>query len=128
MRPKARFHVPLRVEHSTKCAPRTGAGLFGTLGPVTRQAQAAAQAERLAAEVRLHFRLPADTVVLASELECSLPGCPPLETVIAFWTGNAQRHHCKVFKPLQQVSTDDLPPWWMKDALAALPDWACDCC
>jgi nitrate reductase delta subunit len=97
--------------------------LFGTLSPVTAQS-----AEALATVVRQHFRLPADTVVLASELECALPGCPPLETVIAFWTGDGRRHHCKVFKPLAQVRVDDLPPWWMKDALAAAPEWACDCC
>jgi hypothetical protein len=27
-----------------------------------------------------------------------------------------------------QVSVDDLPPWWMKRALAVSDDFACDCC
>ena len=106
--------------------------MFGTFAaePQLAAAQSAAFA-RVRAEVREHFRLDAASVVMVSELQCALPGCPPLETVIAFWTGDAanpQRHHWKVFKPVQQVQREDLPPWWMKDALVAPPDWACDCC
>jgi hypothetical protein len=71
--------------------------------------------------------------VMVTELVCALPGCPPLETVITFWLdssngGEPQRHHYKVFKPVQQVTIADLPPWWMKDALASPPDWVCACC
>ena len=85
---------------------------------------------RVEAEVRAHFRLPPEASVLVTELVCALPGCPPLETVIAWWSGAAEplRHHCKVFKPVQQVSAADLPPWWMRDALAVPPDWAGGCC
>ena len=89
---------------------------------------------RVEAEVRLRLRLPATTTVLVTELACELPGCPPLETVIAFWLGEGEddgeplRHHYKVFKPVQQVTAADLPPWWMKDALAVPPDWVCACC
>lgn len=102
--------------------------MFGTFAPNPQQDAALARVE---AWVRERFRLPAGTAVLVTELACALPGCPPLETVIAFWTGSdsdALRHHHKVFKPVQQVSEDDLPPWWMKDALAVPPDWACSCC
>jgi hypothetical protein len=113
--------------------------MFGSFAHSPQQDAALARVERA---VRARFRLPADTTVMVTELVCALPGCPPLETVIAFWTSdsggtstststsrsNPQRHHYKVFKPVQQVSDDDLPPWWMKDALAALPDWACACC
>lgn len=78
--------------------------------------------------MRERFRLqPADTV-LVTELACALPGCPPLETVVAFWTADAVRHHYKVFKQVQQVLPDDLPPWWMKTALAAPLEGGCDCC
>ncbi len=100
-------------------------------GSFTRNALQDAALARVEVEVRARFRLPAQTSVLVTELVCALPGCPPLETVIAFWTGNSNdvlRHHYKVFKPVQQVTEADLPPWWMKDALAALPDWACACC
>jgi nitrate reductase delta subunit len=49
---------------------------------------------------------------------CSLPGCrPPLETVVAFWSAGNTRHGFKLFKPVAQVSEDDLPPSWMKNAL-----------
>ncbi len=102
--------------------------MFGNFAASPQQKTALARVE---AEVRACFRLSPDTSVLVSELACALPGCPPLETVIAFWTGggnDALRHHYKVFKPVQQVTKADLPPWWMKDALAVLPDWACTCC
>lgn len=111
--------------------------MFGSFVPSPQQDAALARVE---AEVRLRFRLAASTTVLVAELVCELPGCPPLETVIAFWSGEGRgeseseidteplRHHYKVFKPVQQVTEADLPPWWMKDALAALPDWVCACC
>lgn len=100
-------------------------------GSFAAQPQQDAALVRVEAEVRARFRLPPETTVMVTELVCALPGCPPLETVIAFWTGSgddALRHHYKVFKPVQQVTPGDLPPWWMKDALAVPPDWACSCC
>ena len=78
---------------------------------------------------RERFRLAEDETLSVAEVECSLPGCPPIETVIVFWTqGGAQRHHYKVFKPLAEVTADDLPPWWMKDALAVSDEFECSCC
>ena len=99
--------------------------MFGSIVRSTPQAAALA---RIEAWVRERFALQRQEVVLVSELACQLPGCPPLETVIAFWTVDARRHHYKVFKPAQQVQADDLPPYWMKDALAVAPDYACECC
>jgi nitrate reductase delta subunit len=102
--------------------------MFGTLAQGPLHDAAVAQVE---AWVRERFRLPPEATVMVSELACQVPGCPPLETVVAYWTdsaGEAVRHHLKVFKPVQQVQPDDLPPWWMRDALAVPPDWACDCC
>jgi nitrate reductase delta subunit len=102
--------------------------MFGTLAQGPQHDAAVAQVE---AWVRERFRLPPEATVMVSELACQVPGCPPLETVIAYWTdpaGEAVRHHLKVFKAVQQVRPDDLPPWWMRDALAVPPDWACDCC
>lgn len=99
-------------------------------GNFVSNAQQDAALARVEVEVRQRFRLPIATSVLVTELACELPGCPPLETVIAFWLGDGEplRHHYKVFKPVQQVTDADLPPWWMKDALAVPPDWACACC
>ena len=73
------------------------------------------------------FALGEDTAILVAEVACAVPGCPPLETVIAFWA-NERRHHTKVFKPVAEVIEDDLPPRWMKDALAVPDDFECDCC
>jgi hypothetical protein len=33
-----------------------------------------------------------------------------------------------VFKPVGEVTDDDLPPRWMKDAIAVPDDFECDCC
>jgi nitrate reductase delta subunit len=102
--------------------------MFGTLAQGLHHDTAVAQVQTWTRE---RFRLPPEAVVMVSELACQLPGCPPLETVIAFWMAPADgalRHHHKVFKPVQQVQPDDLPPWWMRDALAVPPDWVCDCC
>ncbi len=102
--------------------------MFGSFTPSAEQDVALA---RVQAWVRERFSLAPGDAVLVTELACALPGCPPLETVVAFWTGAADatlRHHYKFFKPVRQVQPDDLPPYWMKDALAVPPDWAGDCC
>ena len=99
--------------------------MFGRLKPQPELAEAA---QRVAGWTRERLRLPQDAIVSVSEVVCELPGCPPLETVIAFWTGADQRHHYKIFKPLRQIVADDLPPWWMRDALSVPPDYLCDCC
>jgi hypothetical protein len=83
---------------------------------------------RVKSYVRDRFKLGPEDVVMVNELECSLPGCPPLETIIAFWTEDTQRRHYKIFKPVREVVEDDLPPSWMKNALIVLDGMGCDCC
>ncbi len=83
--------------------------------------------ERVKEWTRARFKLSAETAILVSELECRLPGCPPLETVIAFWE-NDKRHHFKLFKPVTQVAPDDLPFTWMKSELIVPDDFSCECC
>jgi hypothetical protein len=83
--------------------------------------------ERVRGWAKTRFALGGDETVMVSELACRVPGCPPTETHVAFWTA-AGRHHFKIFKPLQQVSEDDLPPAFMKNALIALEGFDCDCC
>lgn len=68
-----------------------------------------------------------DTVMIA-EVACAQPGCPPLETVVTFWTGTGERHWFKVFKPVADVVLDDLPPAWLKDALYAADPVDGACC
>ena len=77
---------------------------------------------------RARFRLPEDATILVTELACAVPGCPPVDTVVAFWTEGDRRHHFKVFKPAAEVTEDDLPPGWMKDRLVADEVFGCPCC
>ena len=87
----------------------------------------AAAADRVRAWTRERFGLPEDAAIMVAEVTCAVPGCPPLETVIAFWT-DSTRHHFKVFKPLDQVVVEDLPPAWLKSALADMEGIGCECC
>jgi hypothetical protein len=82
--------------------------------------------DRVREWVRERFRL-GDDAILVAEVACAVPGCPPVETVIAFWS-EERRHHFKVFKPVAEVSADDLPPRWYMGALAVPDEFQCDCC
>jgi nitrate reductase delta subunit len=92
---------------------------------------AAEAVERVREFVRRRFDLSAEAPIMVSEVECSLPGCPPLETVVAFWTKADQgekRHHFKLFKRLAEVGYDDLPFAWLKDTLVVPEGFGCECC
>jgi hypothetical protein len=77
---------------------------------------------------RKQFRLDAGHPVTVEELAATERGFPPRETRITFWTGNDLRHQYRVFKPAQDVTQMDLPPWWMKDAIIVDEFPFCDCC
>ncbi len=91
-----------------------------------RSAAHGAAVSRVQAWTRQRFALADDCTIFVAEVACGLPGCPPVETVIAFWTAPDRRHGFKVFKPIEAVVEDDLPPSWMKDAIVA--DETADCC
>ena len=80
---------------------------------------------RVKAFTRERFSLDEEVAVMVSEIACGLPGCPPLETVVAFWTAPDRRHQFKVFKRVADVLEDDLPPYWMKDAIVSDGDTSC---
>jgi hypothetical protein len=82
--------------------------------------------DRVREWVRERFSL-GEAAILVAEVACAVPGCPPIETVIAFWS-EERRHHFKVFKPVAEVTDDDLPPYWMRNALAVPDEFECDCC
>ena len=84
--------------------------------------------DRVREWTRARFDLPEDAPVLVSEVACGLPGCPPVETVVAFWSADATRHQFKMFKPVQGVVADDLPYAWLKDALVVPEGFEYDCC
>ena len=58
---------------------------------------------------------PEDSIMV-SELTCTEPGCPPLETVVARLRGGTRPLSIKVHKPVFEVTPADL-----RQALAALP-------
>ena len=84
--------------------------------------------ERVGGWTRERFALPVDAPVSVTQIACQQPGCPPLETVVAFWTEGTRRHHFKVFKPMTAVAPDDLPYAWQKNSLANRDGEGCDCC
>jgi nitrate reductase delta subunit len=97
------------------------------LGFTRKSPDTDAALDRIRAWTRARFALPVDQTVMVSELACAVPGCPPIETHVVFWS-DLGRHHFKIFKPLAEVAEDDLPPAFMKNALVALDGVDCDCC
>jgi nitrate reductase delta subunit len=93
----------------------------------TRTSAESGALDRVRDWTRARFKLADLETVLVSQIACGVPGCPPVETHVVFWT-DAGRHHFKIFKPLAQVSEDDVPPAFMKNALVALEGFECDCC
>jgi nitrate reductase delta subunit len=89
------------------------------------RAEAAARLKRWTRE---RFGLAGDSAVLVSELESATPGFPPLTSVVSFWTGDGRHYHFRVFKPLEAVAEDDVPPSWYREALAFTPGIDCGCC
>ena len=97
------------------------------LRPFGSDPTAAEALERVRTWTRERFGLAAEAPVLVAEVACSLPGCPPLETVVGFWSDADVRHHFKIFKRVTDVVRDDLPPGWLKDALVVDPSAECAC-
>jgi nitrate reductase delta subunit len=85
-----------------------------------------ARVERVQSWTRQRFRLPAEAAVLVSEMACTLPGCPPLETVVAFWTQDDRRHQFKLYKPMKDLRYDDIG--WLIGSMASHEGASWDCC
>ena len=81
--------------------------LLVDLGLTKKTPGISAEQERVRTWAREHFNLPEDETIMVSELPCSDPGCPPVETHLVFWKQGG-RHQFKVFKPLAEVVPDDL--------------------
>ena len=52
--------------------------------------------------------LPPDPMLMVSELQCSEPGCPPLETVIAILDGPGRRRQVKLHKSTAEITASDV--------------------
>jgi len=48
--------------------------------------------------------------------------------VVAFWSVDGMRHRFRVFKPVTDVTDDDIPPAWLKSSLAGDDAIGCACC
>jgi nitrate reductase delta subunit len=101
-----------------------GGDSFGLRRPNAADPEAIARVREC---VRERFKLSADAPIMVSELSCRVPGCPPLETVVAFWEGDV-RHHFKIFKPVAEITSDNLPFAWMKESLIVPEGFGCECC
>ena len=104
-------------------AVRTAKLRFSQRSPEYREALA-----RVRDWTRERFTLPEDATIFVTEIACGLPGCPPLETVVAFWTEDAKRYQFKIFRPVREVTSNDLPLAWLKDSLLVPEGIGCDCC
>ncbi|WP_141385339.1 nitrate reductase molybdenum cofactor assembly chaperone [Nitrobacter winogradskyi] len=79
-------------------------------GMTKKRADRSVEQERVLGWTRERFNLDEDETIMVSELPCSDPGCPPVETHVVFWTQSG-RQHFKVYKPLAEVAADDLLDW-----------------
>lgn len=87
------------------------------LKTASRNAEHVAAIRQIKAWTRERFSLSDDVSVMVAEVACGMPGCPPLETIVTFWTSPEARHVFKAFKPAREMTLDDLPPYWMKNAI-----------
>ncbi len=113
-------------EYESELRSRGGDGARDVSVRGFKKSPAQAQAlDRVRAWTRERFSLADDVPILVAEVACGLPGCPPLETVVVFWTADDKRHQFKLFKPVQEVVYDDLPFAWLIDSLLASTDLYC---
>jgi len=54
------------------------------------------------------FQLAEDVAVMVTELRCTEEGCPPIETVIAILDTPGQPRQHKVYKPMAEVTAEDV--------------------
>ena len=117
--------MTVAADIAEKLPPRRAPLRFGAFRQESGHVRAL---ERVRNWTRESLTLADDDTVLVSEVACARPGCPPLETVVTFWTGGTERHWFKLFKPVAEVVFDDLPPAWLKDALYAADPVDGACC
>ena len=68
----------------------------------------AATARRIKEWVRELLAPGDDITILVSELSCSEPGCPPIETVIALFQGRDSTTKFKIHRPSAEVTREDI--------------------
>lgn len=58
--------------------------------------------------IRQKLRLGDDVTVMVTELKCTEPGCPPLETVIAILGINGRQLQRKIHRSIVEIADGDL--------------------
>jgi hypothetical protein len=76
-------------------------------GPRSDERRSAA-IRALKAMARTLFEAGEDDAVVVNELQCTEPGCPPIETVVALLRAGSEPRQVKVHKPAVEVTEDDL--------------------
>ena len=104
------------------------AGSAGAFGAPRRGPAHLDAVERVKDWTRRRFGLDERDTIVLTEGATVLPGFPPHETVVAFWMADGTRRHFKVFKRVEDVAESDIPPAFMKDALAEGDGISCSCC
>ena len=66
------------------------------------------QIRQIQSWVKDRLELDEEAIVMVSELRCSEPGCPPLETMIAVLDGPGQRRQFKFHKTIAEITSIDI--------------------
>ncbi len=80
--------------------------MFRTAGAAS--AGGAVTARRIKDWVRELLALGDDVTILVSELSCSEPGCPPVETVIAVFRGRDDTTKYTIHRPSAEVTREQV--------------------
>jgi hypothetical protein len=67
-----------------------------------------ARTARVKAWVAEALGLGDEIALMVTELRCTEPGCPPLETVVAILGGDGPNRQYKIHKPLDDVTREDV--------------------
>ncbi|HEX3867032.1 MAG TPA: hypothetical protein VHV78_09775 [Gemmatimonadaceae bacterium] len=76
--------------------------------PIRHDQGAGAKSRLVKQWVREALALPPDVTIIVSELACSEPGCPPVETVIALLYERGDHRQLKIDRALTDVSRADV--------------------
>ena len=86
-----------------------GVGGYRVVMMFSRPPQARADKTRaIKSWVRQELELDDDAVVLVTELACTEPGCPPLETIVALMAVGKERRQAKVHKGIDELEREDI--------------------
>ncbi len=89
----------------TPSARRPGGATPCRIGPPPIS-QPTSNAATVKAWAREALRIDDDTTVLVSELACTEPGCPPVETVVAVFAATTTK--TTIHKPLGEITQTDI--------------------